>query len=113
MTNTHHPKFRIASGLVAGLTIGVTVTALAVAPAGTASADSGDYLLWQRQFGTSPAADFDHDGDVDGSDFLAWQRTTSRDTTADAADYVVWRTTDGTQQVGDTVTFTYIVTNPG
>ena len=113
MTNTHSSKFRIASGLLAGLTIGLTVTALAAAPAGTASADTGDYVLWQSQFGTTAAADLDHDGDVDGSDFLAWQQGASRDTTVDAADYVVWRKNDGTAQAGDPVIFTVHVTNHG
>jgi hypothetical protein len=89
MTNTLNPKFRTAGSVLAGLTVTLAATAFAVAPASAASAD--DYNDWRTNFGTSPSADFDHDGDVDGRDFLAWQRSTS--------------------EIGDPVTFTYTVTN--
>ena len=58
MTDTLSSKFRTAGALLAILTIGLSVTAVAVAPAGPASAD---------------------DGDVDGRDFLAWRRGDSVD----------------------------------
>jgi len=74
MTNTRTSTLRTAGGLLACLTIGLAVTALAVAPASAASAA---------------------DGDVDGRDFLRWQRGGSVDPTA----------------LGDPVTFTYTVTN--
>ena len=86
MTNTYNSMIRTARGLFAGLTFGLTVAALTAAPAGTASADG--YDTWRTNYGCCHA-------------------------TVDAADYVVWRKTDGTQPIGDTVTFTYIVTNPG
>ena len=53
MTNTHSPKFRTASTLLAGLTIGLTVTALAASPASAASAD--DLSPWTVTH-DSPAA---------------------------------------------------------
>ena len=34
--------------------------------------DGADFLNWQRGFGGT--ANFDDDGDVDGADFLVWQR---------------------------------------
>ena len=74
MTNTHSSKFRAAGSLFAGLTVGLAVTAFAVAPSGPASAG---------------------DGDVDGRDYLIWQRGGSVDPAA----------------LGDPVTFTYTVNN--
>ena len=88
MNNTHSSKFRIAGGLLAGLTIGLTVTALAASPAAAESAT--DMRPWTVT----------HSG-------------SSRDSTVDAADYVVWRKTDGIAVIGDTVTFTVTVTNTG
>jgi hypothetical protein len=35
--------------------------------------DGRDFLIWQRNVGAS--GDFDNDGDVDGRDFLVWQRS--------------------------------------
>ena len=95
MTNAHSSMIRTARGLLAGLTIGVTVASLAAAPVATASADTGDYVLWQRQFGTTAAADLDHDSDVD------------------AADYILWRKRDSTAVFGQPVTFTATVTPVG
>lgn len=44
------------------------------------TADSGDYALWQTNYGqTAATGDFDGDGDVDGRDFLVWQRSSSAD----------------------------------
>lgn len=36
--------------------------------------DQSDLNLWQTAYGQNGNADADHDGDSDGSDFLAWQR---------------------------------------
>ena len=51
--------------------------------------DGRDFLIWQR--GAS-SADFDNDGDVDGRDFLTWQRNPS---VAESGDYNQWRTNFG------------------
>jgi predicted alpha/beta superfamily hydrolase len=44
--------------------------------------DSGDLTVWQTHFGwqidATNSADFDQDGDVDGRDFLIWQRNVGR-----------------------------------
>ena len=45
----------------------------------------GGYAEWRANFGVGPSAG----GDVDGRDFLIWQRSGSP--VVDAADYVVWR----------------------
>ena len=74
MTHTHNSTFRTTGGLLAGLTIGLVATAFAVAPPSDASAS---------------------DGDVDGRDYLIWQRGGS---VAPAT-------------LGDPVTFTYTVNN--
>jgi hypothetical protein len=54
-----------------------------------------------------PGGDYDNDGDVDGADFLAWQRTMNANVTpgtgadgsgngkVDAADLVIWKTNFG------------------
>ena len=58
----------------------------------------------------APSADFDTDGDVDGADFLAWQRgfntpnatradgNSDDDTDTDASDLAAWTTTFGQQE---------------
>ena len=88
MNNTHSSKFRIAGGLLAGLTIGLTVTALTASPV---------------------AADAAHDL----SPWTVTHAGPSHDTTVDAADYVAWRKRPGTAVIGDPITFTVTVTNPG
>ncbi len=61
------------------LVLALAATAGVVALANPASASS-DYLVWQRTLGATAASttsftgDFDSDGDVDGRDFLIWQR---------------------------------------
>jgi len=73
--------------------------------------DAPDYNIWLAHAGnsfTTPApmptiqGDYDFDGDVDGNDFLMWQRTFGNTASprlsdgncngvVDAADYVIWR----------------------
>jgi hypothetical protein len=75
---------------------------------------AGEYEIWVRQFdddlgggqeytiawwtegtGTSVTGDFDGDGDVDGRDFLAWQRGSSP-TPLSASDLADWQANFGT-----------------
>ena len=49
--------------------------------------------LWNAATGQGPAGDFDKDQDVDGSDFLTWQRGFG--TTYDAADLADWKANFG------------------
>jgi hypothetical protein len=73
----------IGGSLVAGALFLVSLTGAAHADEGglkltsagaqQADVDGRDFLVWQR--GSSPAAgDFDMGGDVDGRDFLVWRR---------------------------------------
>jgi hypothetical protein len=55
---------------------------------------NGDVYLDNFQ-GLSSPGDFDNDGDVDGRDFLVWQRGGSP-TPGSAADLAVWKTNYGT-----------------
>ena len=57
--------------------------------------DVDDLGIWQGQFGHIPSADFDTDGDVDGRDFLAWQRGQSPDPLS-SADLTAWQGQFGT-----------------
>ena len=40
---------------------------------GDGDVDGLDFLIWQRSFGVDDGGDADGDGDTDGEDFLAWQ----------------------------------------
>ena len=40
---------------------------------GDGDVDGVDFLIWQRSFGVDDGGDADGDGDTDGEDFLAWQ----------------------------------------
>jgi hypothetical protein len=46
---------------------------LTSASAQQADVDGRDFLVWQRN-GSTQAGDFDMGGDVDGRDFLVWRR---------------------------------------
>ena len=48
------------------------------------------------------AATFDNDGDVDGRDFLVWQRGGSLDPDADSGDYLIWQRQLGSHSRIDT-----------
>ena len=67
-------KSHVASGLVVGLTVGIGITVVAVAPTVAASAEDADYVVWRRTVGATAAGDFNHDGDVDAADYVIWQR---------------------------------------
>jgi len=54
--------------------------------------------LWNAATGQGPPGDFDADGDVDGNDFLVWQRGLG--STHDAADLADWRANFGSGSVG-------------
>jgi T5SS/PEP-CTERM-associated repeat protein len=90
-------NFRIDWGLTAGATE-ATATALNVALLGdfdeNGTVQSADLALWRAGFGMSGSAshmqgDADGDRDVDGSDFLVWQRQLGLTATALAAAAVV------------------------
>jgi hypothetical protein len=53
--------------------------------------------LWRAATGQGPAGDFDGDSDVDGGDFLVWQRGLG--TTHDAADLADWKANFGASAV--------------
>lgn len=46
---------------------------------------ASDLALWQSQYGSGPSAS--DDGDVDGRDFLVWQRGESPASAGDLADW--------------------------
>ncbi len=54
--------------------------------------------LWNAATGQAAAGDFDTDGDVDGNDFLTWQRGLG--STFDAADLPDWRANFGASSTG-------------
>ncbi len=57
--------------------------------------DGNDWVLWLKAEGSSPTTgDFDEDGDVDGHDFLKWQRGESTNS-GSAADLVLWESNFG------------------
>jgi len=61
---------------------------------GTISVHAGGDIGSPGTFNTStPSADFDHDGDVDGNDFLVWQRGFGAE--FDATDLANWRSQFG------------------
>jgi hypothetical protein len=64
--------------------------------------DIADYAIWRNNYGAGigPPGDFDGDGNVNGSDFLKWQRAlgstepavdASKNGVVDGADLVAWR----------------------
>jgi len=76
--------------------------------------DQDDFAIWEDQFGTIEpppiTADFDQDNDIDGTDFLIWQRGLGGGTTlaegdsdgsmsVDGIDFANWES-----MFGDTVT---------
>lgn len=74
---------------------------------------------------SSPSADFDADGDIDGSDFLAWQRgfgnsnplpsdgDADEDSDVDAADLAIWQSQFGQATIPATATVTSEPTTVG
>ena len=86
------------------LSIEISVESLVAGDAGVLSKVS---FLFAKDANELPAGDYDYDGDVDGADFLAWQRSfgSSFDLQADgnqngivdAADFTIWRDNYGTQ----------------
>ncbi len=83
----------------------------------TEQEDFNDSRLVVFELSAIPSADFDNDGDVDGRDFLAWQRGTGtiigathsqgdadRDGDVDAADLAIWSETYGMPAIAATET---------
>ena len=60
------------------------------------AASASDLADWQNNYGTSATASAD--GDVDGRDFLVWQRGGSP--AADSGDHLTWQTHFGTGFTG-------------
>jgi hypothetical protein len=65
VTSARTRTARRLAGVVAGVMVGVVGLGST-----NASADSSDLNVWRSHFGTSMATT----GDVDGRDFLVWQR---------------------------------------
>ena len=61
---------------------------------GPASAFNPNQVVLSNFIAAGPPGDFDHDGDVDGRDFLVWQRGGSP-TPMSAGDLTIWRTNFG------------------
>jgi hypothetical protein len=86
-----------------------------VAPASSPSFMVIDIGAYEAQ--TAPSADFDVDGDVDGADFLAWQRGFSKanakradgnsddDTDTDASDLAAWAASYGQVEIAPSADF--------
>lgn len=55
MNNTQSSTFRIAGGLLAGLTIGLTATH--ADPSHDATVDAADYVVWRKSNGTAVIGD--------------------------------------------------------
>lgn len=75
--------------LTAGFVDYVTTPGLAADFNGDDAVDGTDLTQWQDDYGFNGHSDADADGDTDGSDFLIWQRQFGSTTAPLAAQYVV------------------------
>jgi hypothetical protein len=95
----------------------VTISYVGTAP----GSNAGNDVVLNLVAGVNETADFDSDGDVDGADFLTWQRNVSKNTGAtlsigdanndqavDGDDLVVWK-----DQFGSSAAASAPVPEPG